>query len=238
MTKESLVFRFKSIPHCLERIFIKFKNNIQQQIKSHEQHHELFQQYLEKTDPVLLEAYVGPHYAKITKQRFNLPGFFFTNLYLFYRKMYWSASVLFAIDVLLFILTHNFVPDHTARVVVDIFHQLAICLLVGFLVNRYYLYLAKRKIAKLKIKYPNRSRAELKGICNVKGGISVPAVIVSVILEALISALVFVFLTVEGVITTVTESIERVEHTIQTELEHEFHPFGRPHQSHHSPNHK
>ena len=42
----------------------------------------------QNNDEELLKAFIGKNYDKITKQSFNLAGFFVTSFYFYYRKMF------------------------------------------------------------------------------------------------------------------------------------------------------
>ena len=121
-------------------------------------------------DHPLEKAYIGKNYDKFIKRRFNVPGFFLSSLYMFYRRMYFSGFVVFALNITLIVLTHNLVPHSAPNIAVDVFHQVLIGLLIGFLVNKYYLWVVARKVMRIKVKYPVKSRLELKGICEVLGG--------------------------------------------------------------------
>ena len=50
-------------------------------------------------DEDLLKSFIGNNYEKITRSPFNLAGFFFTSLYMFYRKMFLYGLLAFLINL-------------------------------------------------------------------------------------------------------------------------------------------
>ena len=52
-------------------------------------------------DDELLKAFIGNNYEKITTKPFNFAGFFFTTFYMFYRKMFLYALIVFLINLVI-----------------------------------------------------------------------------------------------------------------------------------------
>lgn len=140
------------------------------------------------TDEMLEEAYVGPNYQKIKSGRFSFSAFFFGIYYLIYRKMWLYALGWFAI----IIAANIFIVDYVSVVGFG----LIIASGIGF--NKIYMQHAKKKIEKLKDKYSNHSKEELLKICKNKGGTSVGALIVIVLI-------IFAILTIAVIIIFATE---------------------------------
>ncbi len=114
-------------------------------------------------DDELLKAFIGKNYEKITTNPFNIAGFFFTSFYMFYRKMFLYGILLFIVNLII----SNFLIKNSLVV------SILLGLVVGFLINKVYLYYAKKKINKIKIANSQKSIEELKNICATKGGTSV-----------------------------------------------------------------
>ena len=112
-------------------------------------------------DEELLKAFIGNNYEKITTKPFNFAGFFFTTMYMFYRKMFLYAIISFIISLIMINTINNDI--------VNIIYSL----LVGFSINKIYLYYAKKKIEKIKFLNQQKDFNELKKICADKGGTSV-----------------------------------------------------------------
>lgn len=190
--------------------------------------HELRRRFLEIygknrfRDKSLLKAYVGKNYEKIAGRRFNVAGFFFSSLYMFYRKMRWSAILVFALQIGLIIITKNLVVQKMGpNIAVDVFHQLVISVLVGCFVNKFYLWDAEHKIAILRQRYPKATHAEMRGICMVRGGRSVAVAVPWVVLEILISAIISVVMLIGEILSGVGTSVENFEHGVERTFEAE-----------------
>ena len=134
-------------------------------------------------DEELLQAYIGKNYEKITTRPFNFAGFFFTTFYMFYRKMFLYAIILFLIN--LFILNNYFV--------IILFN-----VVVGFSVNKVYLYYAKKNINKIKSQNVQKSTNELKIICSNKGGTSVSKIFLGILAEIGIAFIIGILIFTTG----------------------------------------
>ena len=78
------------------------------------------------SDEELLRYFVGNNYDKITKRPFNFAGFFLGTLYMFYRKMFLYALILFTGSLIISSVINNY------------FISLLFNVLVGLLVNKVY----------------------------------------------------------------------------------------------------
>jgi len=131
-------------------------------------------------DEELLKAFIGKNYEKITTRPFNFAGFFFTSLYMFYRKMFLYGFLVFILNLIIINL-------------IDIsIISLAINVLIGVFVNKIYLKHAKSKINKIKTSNAQKSFNEIKEICSSKGGTSVGKLFLGLFLEILTGLVVVV----------------------------------------------
>ena len=121
-------------------------------------------------DEDLVKAYAGKKYEKFSKRRFNILAFLFSVIYLLFRKMYIAGVVVFALEILLFNLVHDHVLKFVDATVLMLIVNGILGLAIGFLVNRYYIFAVGVKIGRLKVRYPGREHAEMRGICEAKGG--------------------------------------------------------------------
>lgn len=82
----------------------------------------------------LLEAFIGKNYNKLTTRKFNFSGFFFSSLYMFYRKMFIPGLLISLASSII----SNFYPVAT----------LLFAIVVGLTVNNIYLKYANKEIEK------------------------------------------------------------------------------------------
>ncbi len=122
----------------------------------------------------LLRAFIGNNYEKITTKPFNFAGFLFTTFYMFYRKMFLYGILLFItyLIIIFFVIKNSFLVSILLGIV------------VGFLINKVYLYYAKKKINKIKLENSQKSIEELKNICFSKGGTSTSKIFLGFLAEA------------------------------------------------------
>lgn len=137
-------------------------------------------------DEELLKEFIGKNYEKITTRPFNFAGFFFTTFYMFYRKMFLYAIILFLVNLFVLNVINNFI--------VTILFNVA----VGFLVNKIYLYYAKKKIDKIKSQNPQKNINELKAICSNKGGTSVGKIFLGFLAEIGITVVIIIVMLIAG----------------------------------------
>lgn len=83
-------------------------------------------------DEDLLKSFIGNNYEKITRSPFNLVGFFFTSLYMFYRKMFLYGLLAFLINLVILCLANNYLVTY------------AFNLIVGLFINKIYLSYVKK----------------------------------------------------------------------------------------------
>lgn len=138
-------------------------------------------------DDELLKAFIGNNYEKITTRPFNFAGFFFTTFYMFYRKMFGYALLVFLLNLIVLNVINNFIVI------------LAFNVAVGFLVNKIYLSYAKKKIAIIKASNSQKSTEELKSICSTKGGTSVGKIFLGFITELGIAFVVLFVMALIGI---------------------------------------
>lgn len=138
-------------------------------------------------DEELLRAFIGNNYEKITTRPFNFAGFFFTTFYMFYRKMFLYAILLFLVNLVVLNVINNFIVT------------LAFNVAVGFLVNKIYLFYAKKKIDKIKFQNQQKDINELKGLCSAKGGTSVGKIFLGFLAEIGIAFVVLFVMLIAGI---------------------------------------
>lgn len=119
----------------------------------------------------LQKAFIGPNYEKITKNPFNIAGFFFTTFYMFYRKMFGYGILVFLLSLIVLNLIKN--PIVT----------FAFNLIIGLFVNQLYISYANKKITQIKNQNQDKEQNEWKRICTEKGGTSIGTMLVGFILE-------------------------------------------------------
>lgn len=138
-------------------------------------------------DEELLKEFIGKNYDKISTRPFNFAGFFFTTFYLFYRKMFLYGILLFIVNLIVLNVINNFI--------VTILFGVA----VGFLVNKVYLYYAKKKIEKIKIQNQGKDFNTIKLICTTKGGTSVGKIFLGLLAEIGITFVVLIIMIIAGI---------------------------------------
>ncbi len=138
-------------------------------------------------DEELLKAFIGQNYEKITTSQFNFAGLFFTTFYMFYRKMFLYSILVFLLNFLI------------STILKTAAASLIISLLLGIFVNKLYLYYAKNKIAKIKLKNPQKSFSELQSICQKKGGTSVGLAFLGTIVEFVIALIIAIIMLIIGI---------------------------------------
>lgn len=72
-------------------------------------------------DEDLLKSFIGNNYEKITRSPFNLAVFFFTSLYMFYRKMFLYGLLALLINLVILCLANNYLVTYAFNVVVGLF---------------------------------------------------------------------------------------------------------------------
>ena len=163
------------------------QNNVNSQINNNVSSNSSSTSVNQGGDDELLKAFIGNNYDKITTRPFNFAGFFFTTLYMFYRKMFGYALLVFLLNFIVLNLINNFVVT------------LAFNVVVGLLVNKIYLSYAKKKITVIKTSNSQKSIEELKSICSAKGGTSVGQIFLGLVAELGIALVVLFVMTLIGI---------------------------------------
>ena len=124
-------------------------------------------------DEEYLKAFVGEKYPKIKKSSISIPGFFFSEFYMLYRKMFVPGIILGIIRII--ILSTPF-----------IYLSIIINILCMVTVNKIYLNTATKKVNKIKINMINNSKEEILKKCTATGGTNIGLAIGGVLLEIII----------------------------------------------------
>ncbi len=138
-------------------------------------------------DNELLKAFIGSNYEKITTKSFNIAGFFFTTFYMFYRKMFGYAILIFLLNFIVLNVIKNYI-------VILVFN-----VIVGFIVNKIYLFYSKKKVAIIKSSNSQKSLQELKAICSNKGGTSIGKLCLGFVTEVVIALVVIFIMALIGI---------------------------------------
>ncbi len=143
-----------------------------------------YNQYVEAKNNVvnndsLVRAFVGEKYDSFVNDKFNVGAFFFTLLYMLYRKMYLYALIYF---VCLSALEAIAVKFFYSTIIINI--------LCGLFMNKVYLYFSNKKVESIKQANAGKSEEELKAICIKKGGTSIGAAIFGGCLSAVLLLLI------------------------------------------------
>lgn len=137
-------------------------------------------------DEELLKEFIGNNYEKITTRPFNVAGFFFTTFYMFYRKMFLYALLLFLVNLVVLNVINNFIVT------------LGFNILVGFFVNKIYLFYAKKKVSKIKQGNIQKGITEIKKICSTKGGTSIGQMFLGFFIEVVITIIILLIMAAIG----------------------------------------
>ena len=177
----------------------KVDNNI----KPAEPDTKAYTEYME-THPVdndvdieeLAKEFVGNKYEIFKNSLFNVPAFFFTSLYMFYRKMYLYAFLTF----ILFFVVINYFKGFIAIV---IFH-----LVIGFIINKLYLSFARGKVAKIKANNPRKTIPYLKVMCSSSGGVSIGGLVVGIVLEFIVALIISIVMVIAGIAGVLSKALD------------------------------
>lgn len=138
-------------------------------------------------DEELLKEFIGENYEKITTKPFNFAGFFFTSLYMCYRKLFGYAIIAFILNLILL------------NVVKILAIEIAFNIIIGFIINKLYVATAKKKVAIIKYKNPNASFDELKTLCAKKGGTSGGQLCLGIITHLFIAIIFLAIMIILGI---------------------------------------
>ena len=125
------------------------------------------------TNEDCLEAYIGEDYNVIKKKFFNIYAFLLSWAYVLYRKLYITGILGLLLALLCFLKSK----------VLLIIYLVASMVIWGFLFNKYYIFVAKKRIERYIAKSDDTDRYKMVNICAKRGGVS--------ILKALLIYLIF-----------------------------------------------
>lgn len=146
----------------------------------------------EEESKELLKAYIGKNYEKITTRKFNFAGAFFGALYMFYRKMFGYAIIVFLINLTISSVISNVIKNSVLNFVISIL----LGVIVGIFVNNIYVKFSNQKINKIKSKNPSKNIDELKSICANKGGTSIGYIFLGIITEIVMAIIIAIIMTI------------------------------------------
>ena len=147
-------------------------SNTQQNTASNQYNYQANQMYNNSEDEILLNEYIGKKAEEIKANKFNYSMFFWGILYLFYRKMWLYAFALLAVTTISMLFLAPF------ALVISI--GASIYLAKNF--TKLYLSHAKDQIRKIKFDNSDKTTEQLIPIVRKKGGTSILAPILYLIL--------------------------------------------------------
>lgn len=177
---------------------INTTNNLQNDISSEQpvSNNINFGTSSEEENKELLKAYIGKNYEKITTKKFNFAGMFFGAFYMFYRKMFGYATIVFLINLTIL------------NVIKSSLLNLITFLLVGIFVNDIYVKYANKKINNIKSKNLSKNIDELKSICANKGGTSLGYLFLGIITEIFIAIIITLIMALFNISTILGQIIK------------------------------
>ena len=146
----------------------------------------------------LVDAYLGPKAIKFRTGKFNVPAFFFTYLYLAYRKMLLASLICSVVSAgyIGFALRNIEITNENGINVgtVNLTPILIVGVILGIMFNKLYVGNAYKKVEKIKASNPGADFMTLKQICAKKGGGGIGSLILGwLIYGAIFSAILAVF---------------------------------------------
>lgn len=150
----------------------------------------------EEENKELLKTYIGKNYEKITTKKFNFAGMFFGAFYMFYRKMFGYATIVFLINLIIL------------NVIKSSLLNLITFLLGGIFVNDIYVKYANKKINNIKSKNLSKNIDELKSICANKGGTSLGYLFLGIITEIFIAIIITLIMALFNISTILGQIIK------------------------------
>lgn len=138
----------------------------------------------------LLKAFIGKNYEKITTKKFNFAGFFFSSLYMYYRKMFIYGLTVFIINLL----TINFLDSSISTIV-----NIMFLIILGMFTNKIYIKQAKKKIEKIKLQNSSKDINKIKNICIKKGGASIGKTCLGFFIEIIVLIIASIIMTIAGI---------------------------------------
>lgn len=113
-------------------------------------------------EKAMLKAYVGSNYEKYNMTNFSLTAMLGGSFVYFYRKLYILGIIIFAIQILAFLMLKD-----SFFILLAVW--LVIALVLAFVTNPLYLWLAKQSVNEIKKKHPKISQGEINSLCARKG---------------------------------------------------------------------
>lgn len=139
--------------------------------------------FVTDVDDELVSAYIGQSVSDFKNARFSIFAFIFLNFYLFYRKM-WLVGIICYLMTWLF---NMFMPRMLSIVFVLVFY-----FVIAYRFKDMYLQHAKSKIQKIINENPNMTRNEIISLCRKKGGKSVIALVIFIILQLFVTIMIII----------------------------------------------
>ena len=115
-------------------------------------------------DENFLEAYIGEDYKLIKKMPFNIYAFLLNWMYLLYRKLYITGGI----GLLITLIVILFLP------MITIPYIIITLITLGFAFNKYYIFIAKKRIEKIKNNCEDSDKFTIASTCQEKGGVNIP----------------------------------------------------------------
>lgn len=160
-------------------------------------------------DDELLKAYIGKNYDKIIGGGFNIGAFISSSIYLFYRKMFWYAILLFIVNI---ILLNIEIPGI----------QMIISVLMGFFMNKFYVKISRDRIEKIKQENSGASQNELIDICSKKGGTSVGKIFLGMFTQFILAIIILFIMIFAGLANGFIDLLKNLEFTEESVIEEPY----------------
>lgn len=138
-------------------------------------------------DSYLVRKYIGANADKLLGNTVNVPAFFFSGLYYFYRKMYLYGIVFLIIDIAILFLPYYY------------FWLLVFRLLLLFSTNKIYISSVYNDVQFIKESNKDKKRDDIARECSRSGGAHISGIIVGIILSGVLSFALYYALTAMGV---------------------------------------
>lgn len=128
-----------------------------------------------------LESYIGEDYKIIKKSPFNIFAFLLSWMYVLYRKLYITGIIGLILSGIVIVKLKKYILIY-----------IALCMiLIGLGFNKYYIFISKKKLERLLVKYDGEDKFTIQNILSKKGGVSVvkALIILSIFLATIILTL-------------------------------------------------
>ena len=135
----------------------------------------------------LLKAYIGDNYDKFINKTWNFGAFFFSIIYLLFRKMVGYTVLFFIICLILLCFMKTVISFALLPIIVG-----SVNILLGIFANKMYVHFARKKVDSIIMLNYDKGFEELKQICTLKGGTSIGSVFLGLGIGAVMLALYLV----------------------------------------------